>query len=91
VKGEGGDTLEDAADNRFDEVWVSVPALASAWARDRNHRVEDRTETEAALRQQLDALEAPSKVFAIVGTRRKARYRLLPAAYSRVVLERARG
>lgn len=84
------DTLVDAGTGGGLEVWVSVSLLAAAWARDHNHRVDERTETAGALRQQIDALRAQSLPFTLSGTRRKARYRLLPAEYSRVVLQRAR-
>ena len=74
------------------EVWVSIPLLAEAWARDRNHRVESRTETEQALKQQADALTLEKgKSFALVGTRRKGWYRKLPQAYAETVLNRAQG
>ena len=71
-------------------VWVSANLLADAWARDHNHRVEARTETPEALRQQLDALKATSRAFAVKGTSRRLRYRCLPAEYSARCIDRAR-
>lgn len=70
-------------------VWVSSAALADAWARDRSHRVNQRTETAPAFRQQLDAMGAKSKVWAVGGSRRKMRFRALPDEYSAVVMARA--
>lgn len=74
------------------EVWVSIPQLAAAWARDHNHRVEARTETEQALKQQADALEmGKGKAFALTNSRRKGWYRVLPTAYGINVINRAMG
>lgn len=86
-----GTSLQDE-DNPDVEVWVSIPQLAAAWARDHNHRVESRTGTEQALKQQADALETNSgKAFALTGTRRKGWYRRLPNAYATAVVNRALG
>jgi hypothetical protein len=86
---EGGGTLDDPADE--DQVWVRISVLADAWARDRNHRVDPRTETTKALQDQIDAIPGTiTKVRRIPGTRTTARYRKLPSEYARVVLERAR-
>jgi hypothetical protein len=74
------------------EVWVAIPLLAQAWARDRNHKVEARTETEQALKQQADALTLDKgKTFALPGTRRKGWYRKLPKDYAEAVYNRAMG
>lgn len=74
------------------EVWVSVPLLAQAWARDRNHHVEARTETEQALKQQADSLTMDrGKTFSLSGTKRKGWYRKLPKAYAEAVVTRAQG
>jgi hypothetical protein len=84
-----GDSLGD--DDEV-ELWVSIPQLAAAWARDHNHRVESRTETEQALKQQADALEtARGKAFALTNSRRKGWYRALPKAYGMAVISRAMG
>ena len=76
------------------EVWVSVSLLAASWARDRNHRVESRTETEQALKQQADALgSGAGKAFHLSGSapKRKGWYRQIPAEYAKVVVARSNG
>jgi len=74
------------------EVWISVPLLAQAWARDRNHRVEARTETEQALKQQADSLSMErGKTFSLMGATRKGWYRKLPREYAEAVINRAQG
>lgn len=74
------------------ELWVSIPMLAAAWARDRNHKVEARTETEAALTQQANSLLMErGKSWAVSGTRSKAWYRKLPTTYAQAVITRAEG
>ena len=84
-----GDTLGDEEEV---EVWVSVAQLAAAWARDHNHRVESRTETEQALKQQADALDmGKGKAFALTNSRRKGWFRVLPKAYGQAVINRAMG
>lgn len=76
------------------EVWVSIPLLAQAWARDNNNRVEARTATEAALKQQADSLLMErGKSWALRNSidRRKGWYRKLPRAYAEAVITRAQG
>ena len=74
------------------ELWISIPQLAAAWARDHNHRVEARTETEQALKQQADALDmGKGRAFALTNSRRKGWYRVLPKAYGMAVINRAMG
>lgn len=74
------------------EVWVSIPQLAAAWARDHNHRVEARTETEQALKQQADALDmGKGKAVALTNSRRKGWFRVLPKDYGIAVINRAMG
>ena len=73
-------------------VWVNTAILADAWARDRNNRVHERTESRDALAEQLSALGGgPSKTVAIRGTRTRLRYRPIPQNYSEKVIERAKG
>jgi hypothetical protein len=74
------------------EIWVSIPLLAQAWARDRNHKIEQRTETENALKQQADSLLMErGKSWKLTGSRSVAWYRKLPAIYAEAVMTRAQG
>jgi hypothetical protein len=69
------------------QVLVRVSSLADAWKRDRG-RVEARTESASAIRQQLTALGATSTTVRVAGA--PTRYMRLPEEYARVVLERYR-
>jgi hypothetical protein len=70
------------------EVYVRPSLLADAWKRENSGRVDDRTETETAIRQQLIALGASSAVRKADG--KSVRYLRLPSDYARAVLERYR-
>jgi hypothetical protein len=71
----------------YKQVWVQVAALADAWERHKNGRVDQRLETLGALRAQMDAIGAKSKVKKVAG--RAVRFRVLPRVYAKAVLERA--
>lgn len=74
------------------ELWVSIPLLASAWARDRNHRIDARTETETALKQQAEALiEKGGRTWHISGSHHKGWYRRIPSEYVQPILNRSLG
>lgn len=74
-----------------DEVWYSPTLLADAWARDRNGRVSDRTESQQALIQQAAALGGERKAHKVVGTKRAIKMRLLPPEYTEALLQRLDG
>lgn len=74
------------------EIWVSIPLLAQAWARDRNHRIDTRTQSETALKQQADSLKTEGgKTFHILGSDHKGWYRKIPTDYVQPILDRATG
>lgn len=78
----GGDPLE---------IWFSPSLLAECWARDKNGRVDPRTETRDALIQQGAALTGDSRVFRVTGAKSTQKYKLLPPVYLPVVLDRLAG
>lgn len=86
VRGEWSDTLDNTA-----EVWISSTLLGDAWARDHNHRVDQRTATKDALGQQADRVCVPgsSKAFKVAGTGQVLRYRKLTPEYATLVMGRA--
>lgn len=72
------------------KLWYSPKLLAQAWAREVGGRVEPRTESETALKQQADALgKSPGSTNKRVGGEQQS-WRRLPEEYVSVVLERAR-
>lgn len=74
------------------EIWVSIPLLAQAWARDHNHRIDTRTQSETALKQQADALKTEGgKTYHINGSDHKGWYRKIPQDYVQPILDRAQG
>ena len=74
------------------EIWVSIPLLAQAWARDRNHRIDSRTQSETALKQQADSLKTEGgKTYHINGSDHKGWYRKIPQDYVQPILDRAQG
>lgn len=74
------------------EIWVSIPLLAQAWARDRNHRIDTRTQSETALKQQADSLKTEGgKTYHILGSDHKGWYRKMPSDYVQAILDRAQG
>ncbi len=74
------------------EIWVSIPLLAQAWARDHNHRIDNRTQSETALKQQADSLRTDGgKTFHILGSDHKGWYRKIPQDYVQPILDRAQG
>ena len=74
------------------EIWVSIPLLAQAWARDRNHRIDTRTQSETALKQQADSLKTEGgKTYHILGSDHKGWYRKIPTDYVQAILDRATG
>lgn len=73
-------------------IWFSTALLAQAFERDKHGRVERRTETESALKDQADAMHAPSKRWKIAGGGgRTAYYRQIRGELATRILERARG
>ena len=74
------------------EIWFSPVLLAQAYEREYRGRVERRTQTESALRDQSDALGAPSKRFKIInGAQRSAYYRKITGSLAERIISRARG
>ena len=74
------------------EIWFNSALLAQAWERDKHGRVERRTQTEGAFKDQADALKAPAKRFKISGGGgRLAYYRKIDGELARTILERAQG
>ena len=76
------------------EIWFSVPFLAQAWEQHRHGRVDKRTESEGALKQQADALpgRAPGKQVKIVnGGGTRGYFRVIKGEMVQVLLQRARG
>jgi hypothetical protein len=73
------------------EIWYSPTYLAEAWAKYRNGRVEPRTESKTALQQQAQALGGETRAHRLRNTATVAKYRLLPAEYVSVVLDRVQG
>jgi hypothetical protein len=90
---EGIDTPAFSKNNGDEtEIWVSIPLLAQAWARDRNHRIDTRTQSETALKQQADSLKTEGgKTFHILGGNHKGWYRKIPKEYVQAILDRAQG
>jgi len=90
---EGIDTPAFSKNNEDEtEIWVSIPLLAQAWARDRNHRIDTRTQSETALKQQADSLKTEGgKTFHILGGNHKGWYRKIPKEYVQAILDRAQG
>lgn len=88
IRTKGDPTLEAAGGT---EVWISSTLLADAWARDHNHRVDQRTTTKTALQQQADRVceGGSSRTFKISGTARNVRYRRMLPEYAALVLSRA--
>lgn len=86
IRGEWDNTIDSDI-----EIWISSTLLADAWARDHNHRVDQRTATNNALNQQADRVCIPgsSKGFKISGTNRVVRYRKLTPEYAQMVMLRA--
>jgi len=70
------------------EIWYSPGLLAQAWEREKNGRVDKRTESAEALRQQSNAISGEYKQVKISGTRINQRYRRLDPEYVQVVLQR---
>lgn len=82
--------IKDTEDGR--ELWVSIPLLAQAWSRDQNNRVEVRTESEAALKQQADALGTEGgKAHHVVGSAHKHWFRRINKEYTEAILNRSQG
>lgn len=75
------------------EVWFNIDLLAEGWANHKRGQQEKRTTTAAALRDQADALKAPTgKQWKITnGGGRRAYYRKVSGTMAVAVLERARG
>lgn len=70
------------------EVWYSTTLLADAWARDKNGRISERTESAKALQQQAAALGGDRKAMKVLGTKQAVKMRLLPMEYTQAVLDR---
>lgn len=74
------------------EIWFNSAMLAEAWEREKHGRVERRTHTESALKDQANALNAPAKRFKIVGGGgRLAYYRRIDGDLAYTILARAQG
>lgn len=86
----GLDTAVPTLDENEIEVWFNTALLAEAWAKDKNGRIEKRTQTKEALKQQADVLEAPARRFKIIsGGGRKAYFRKISGPLARLMIERA--
>lgn len=85
--GSGTDSTDDGP-----VIWFNTALLAQAFEKDKHGRVERRTQTETALRDQADAMHAASKRFKITGGGgRLAYYRKIEGELALRVIERARG
>lgn len=76
------------------EIWFSVPMLAEAWSRANHGRVDKRTESEGALKQQADAIPGmgSGKQWKIVGAGGpKAYYRVIRGELVQELVARAEG
>lgn len=74
------------------EIWFNTALLAQAWEREKHGRIERRTQTEGAFRDQANALHAPSQQYKIVnGGGRRASYRRIDGDIARAILDRAEG
>ncbi len=74
------------------EVWFHPALVAEAWRKDHGNQVEKRTTTEAAFKDQAQALGAKSKRMKITnGGGRLAYYYKLPPEVSASVMRRAQG
>jgi hypothetical protein len=74
------------------EIWFNAVMLAEGWERFKNGRIERRTQTGSALKDQADALKAPAKRFKVVsGGGRKYYYRKIDGPLALLILERSRG
>lgn len=71
------------------EIWYNVNQLAEAWRKDHNGKVDQRTESPDALRQQAVALGGETKQIRVEG--QNLRYRKLVPEYVPVVLQRTLG
>lgn len=84
--------VEGGNDRTGPVIWFNTALLAQAFEREHRGRVERRTQTETALRDQADAIKAPSKRFKIIGGGgRTAYYRQISGSLAVSILERARG
>lgn len=83
---------EDPATRNGLEIWFNTSLLAQAYEREYRGRIERRTQTEAAIRDQANALDCASKRFKIVGGNgRTAYYRSITGDLAEKILDRARG
>lgn len=74
------------------EIWFSPVILAQAYEREHRGRVERRTQTESALKDQADVLGCPSKRFKIAaGGQRTAYYRKIEGVLANKIMSRAMG
>ena len=73
-------------------IWFNTALLAQAFEREYRGKVERRTQTETALKDQADAIKAPAKRWKISGGGgRLAYYRQISGPMAIAILERARG
>lgn len=88
-----GDPTLDDDDASGTTIWFSTALLAQAWEREKHGRVERRTQTEAAFKDQADAMGSRSvrKRIRNASARRLAYYRSISGPTAAVVLDRARG
>lgn len=85
---------EDVLGDGGPEIWFSIPLLAEAWRRSQGGRIDKRTESEGALKQQADAIRGmgPGKQMKIVGAGGpKSFYRAIRGDMVKVLLARAEG
>lgn len=83
---------ELGSDDNGMQIWFSPVLLAQAYEREYRGRVERRTQTETALKDQADVLNATSKRWKIGGGgNRTAYYRKIEGDVARKILERALG
>lgn len=84
----GGDAVAEDGP----EIWFNAALLAQAWERDKHGRVERRTQTQGAFKDQADALKCPTKRFKIQsGHGRLAYYRKIDGDLARSIIERSQG
>src|SRR5690606_37366779 len=59
--------VDEAAPQEGPTIWFNTALLAQAFERDKHGRIERRTQTESALKDQADAMHAPAKRRKITG------------------------
>ena len=86
--------VEANADLLGARIWVNCMVLADMWAERRGVKIVERTDTQRAIRDQIQRADGKSKLFECGmgrGDRNQALYWSLEGAVAEVVLERSRG